>query len=373
MTRKERLEAVFRGEPVDRVPVKLWNVWPGQEMLHPAYEPVYRLGVGRTDLMVGEGSPFDLFCGAHRDRVFHRQEIPTDSPEWVKVVTTIDTPEGELRGVYRKSTCKKPGYEMEYPVKEPDDIKRLLSLPYDPFPFTAEPFRKREEEIGDAGIVVFGLDHAMYGLQRMIGSENFALWSIHHRTLIVEAIDIYVGRLLAHVNLAFDAGLRPAFGWVGPELCIPPLMSPADFGEFVVDVDKKLCDLIHERGGFVWVHCHGKMGPVIDGFLEMGTDVLNPIEPPPMGDMTLEEAFGVVGDRMGLEGNIETHDIMTAPKDALAATIGEAVATGSRRGRRFILCASSGYMEDPEPSETLIENLICYIEEGIRYAEQCAP
>ena len=88
-----------------------------------------------------------------------------------------------------------------------------------------------------------------------------------------------------------------------------------------------------------------------------------------MGDMTLEEAFARVGDRMGLEGNIETHELMTASKERMKALVHEAIDAG--RGRRFILCPSSGYMECPVPDDRLIDNLLTYIEEGVRCAEAC--
>ena len=39
------------------------------------------------------------------------------------------------------------------------------------------------------------------------------------------------------------------------------------------------------------------------------------------------------------------------------------------RGRRLILCPSSGYMENVEPSPQEIDNWLLYIEEGVRYAE----
>jgi uroporphyrinogen-III decarboxylase len=109
------------------------------------------------------------------------------------------------------------------------------------------------------------------------------------------------------------------------------------------------------------------MGPVLERFAAMGVDVLNPIEPPPMGDITMAEAFARVGGRMGLEGNIETHDLMTAGPQELTAKIHATLEAG--RGRRLILCPSSGYMENVEPSPQEIDNWLLYISEGVRYAE----
>lgn len=368
MTSRERLTRIFQGKLPDRPAVKLWRVQPNQKVLHPAYEPVYRMAMECTDLMVEASSPFDLHWGCTGEEISKNTEVPTDSDEWIDVVTQVHTPEGTLRSIFRKSTVGNPGYRMEYLLKEPGDIKKILIVPYRPYPFCTDSFHSMERAIGDRGLTMFGLDHAMSGLQHLIGSENFALWSIDCRGLLLEAIEVFSQRIREHVIRAFETGLQPVFAWVGPEVCIPPLMSPNDFEHFVFRFDKALIDLIHERGGYVWVHCHGKMGPVLERFVEMGVDVLNPIEPPPMGDMTLAEAFTRVGDRMGLEGNIETHELMTATQKRICDLIHEAIEAGN--GRRFILCPSSGYMEWPYPQDRLIENLLTFIKEGVRCAKE---
>jgi hypothetical protein len=310
-----------------------------------------------------------LHLGCRRDEFVAVEERPTDSDEWVDVVVTYHTPEGDLRTIARRSTVGKPGYDMEYLLKDPGDIKKLLSIPYEPFPFLPERHIESDTAVGDRGIAVFGLDHAMYGLQRVIGSENFAMWRIECDDLMMEAMTVFATRIRKHVMRALETGLRPVFGWVGPELCIPPLMSFDDFDRYVFALDKPLCDLIHDGGGYVWVHSHGRMGGLLERFVEMGVDVLNPIEPPPMGDVTLEDAFDVVGSRMGLEGNIEAGDLMIGDEDDVREMIHDALMAG--RGRRFILCPTSGYMEDPTPPETLINNLLLFIHEGVRFAEAC--
>lgn len=361
--------ALFRGQPVDRPAVKLWNVRPRQALLNPAFAPVHRAGIEQTDLMVSADSPFCPYAGRFHDQHFRVTEQAAHSPDWVDVVTTVSAPAGELRSVFRRSTRQRPGYEKSFLLKVPEDIKTLLSLPYEPYPFNPRPYADALAEVGDAGVAVFGLDHAMYALQRLIGSENFAVWNLYHDDLLEEAIACFAARIEAQVRAVLDHGLRPIFGWVGPELCIPPLMAPRDFDRYVMAYDMPLCDLIHDAGGLVWVHCHGRMGPVLERFLAMGVDVLNPIEPPPMGDVTLEEAFSRVGGAMALEGNIETHDLMTAAPEELTATIAESMAVGTRAGRRFILCPTSGYMENPEPTPEHIRNLLLYIQEGVRLAE----
>ena len=346
--------------------MKLWGAAQERQPLNPAFEPVRRAALEKTDLFVGAASPFDLSYGTRSGEVVREEQRPTASPDWVDRVSTIAVPGGRLQSVYRASTRGFPGRRIEHLLKEPADISRLLSIPWEPFPFDPEPFHSRQREIGASGVVSYSLDHPMYGLQRLVGSTNFALWSVDFDGIILEAIAEYARRVREEAMRVLASGLAPVFSWVGPELCIPPLMSPEAFDRYVAAFDGPLIDLIHDGGGLVWVHCHGKMRPVLQRFVKMGVDVLNPVEPPPMGDVTLDEAFAVVGDAMALEGNIETHDLMTAAPELLVDKIRCALDSG--RGRRHILCPSSGYAENPEPTERLIGNLLLYIDEGVRYA-----
>jgi hypothetical protein len=371
MTGRERLGAIFEGRTPDRPAVKIWGADPRDPVSQPDFERVRQRAVEKTDLFIGSGSAFNIYAGRHFERLVESQEIPTDQPEWTRVITTYHTPQGDLREVFQKSTCGKPGYEMEYLLKEPEDIRKLLSLPYEVFPFDPKPYHDADAVVGNRGLALFGLDHAMYALQRLIGSENFAIWSITDDALLLEAMHLFAQRLRAHTQAALAAGLGQAvFGWVGPELCIPPLMSPAAFDRYVTAFDKVLIEDIHNAGGRIWVHCHGKMRPVINRFADMGVDVLNPIEPPPMGDIGMAEAFALVGRRMGLEGGVETHDLMTATPAHIRERVHAVLDAG--RGQRLILCPSSGYTESVIPSEAEILNWFCFIDEGVRYADTLA-
>lgn len=372
MTRRDRLLAIFEGRDPDRPAVKVWGADPRGSASHPGFEQVRLRAVEKSDLFIGSGSAFNIYAGRNAERLIRRQEIPTPAPEWVHVITTYHTPQGDLREVFQKSTCGKPGYAIEHPLKEPADIRKLLSLPYEPFPLDVNPYHDADACLGERGLVYFGLDHAMYALQRLIGSENFALWSLTDDDLLLEAMQVFAERLRAHARAAVAAGLGKSvvFGWVGPELCIPPLMSPAAFDRYVAALDKPLIETIHNAGGGIWVHCHGKMRPVISRFVDMGVDVLNPIEPPPMGDVSMAEAFALVDGRMGLEGGIETHDLITASQVRIQELVHAVLDSGC--GRRLILCPSSGYTESVTPSANEIRNWLCFIDEGVRYAETFA-
>ena len=134
--------------------------------------------------------------------------------------------------------------------------------------------------------------------------------------------------------------MGPVFGWVGPEVCVPPLMGPRDFDEFVVRYDRRLTDVIHESGGIVWVHSHGYMNDVLEGFVEAGVDCLQPLEPPPHGDLVLADAKRRVGGRLCLEGNLECHDFDNLDAEAMRERVRKAIADAAPAGGFIVACAS---------------------------------
>ena len=165
-----------------------------------------------------------------------------------------------------------------------------------------------------------------------------------------------------------------AMSCIGSELFIPPLVSFDAFEQLVYDMDKPYIDLIKNAGGYFWVHCHGKVRQIISRFADMGVDVLNPVEPPPMGDCTLEQALGEAQGRITLEGNIEINDLLTKGSEYIRGFLEDTVRTAYKHAsKRFILCQSAGYMEYIEPGGKYIDNLLTYVNYGVelskRYAE----
>ena len=75
----------------------------------------------------------------------------------------------------------------------------------------------------------------------------------------------------------------------GPEYATPPFLSPELFRRFVTPYLTEIIAEIRGAGAFARVHCHGRIARVLDQMVEAGAQGLDPIEPPPDGDITLGE------------------------------------------------------------------------------------
>lgn len=242
-------------------------------------------------------------------------------------------------------------------------------MTYEHYPVDRKVYDTSAAYMGDRGVVMIGLDHAGYAMERLMGSETLAFFSVDCREELQHLTEVFSHRLTAHVRKILDTGIEAPFSWVGPELFLPPLLGPKDFQDFVYQYDKPVCDLIHEGNGYVWVHSHGKVAEFIQSFINMGVDILNPLEPPKNGDIHFQTIIKRFGNQIGWEGNIEIQELLLSEPERIRTLIDECVQYASESGR-FILCPSAGYNEYPFPTEKYIENLLLYLTYGLEAVER---
>jgi hypothetical protein len=363
--------AAYRSQPVDRVPIRVWNAMPWTETWHPSFQPILDAALTKTDIVGSWGMDGGYYLTDPAALTVRHEEHPSDHEGFREHHHIVETTAGELRQISLYSADHKPGMIMKHAIETPEQAEAWLDLPYVPIRGDVSGFWERDREVGERGIMVAGIGvEPIYGVQILLGSERLAFWTIEQRDLVRAMVEALRVRVVDQVQYLLEQGVGPVFGYVGPELASPPLLSPRDFREFVVEVDKTFTQPIKQAGGLIWLHSHGKMSPVIEGFMEMGVDCLNPIEPPPMGDLTLRQARQIVGDRMCLEGNLEADDMFRAPAEHIRRLVAQAIEEA--RGGGFILCPTSGFMEWPVATPRQAENYLTYIEAGLEYGKDFA-
>lgn len=365
MTSRGRLLAALRGGTPDRVPVWAWGIHPWLGEVHPSIQPVVDAYLDRADLMHWWSPGAGTFLSAS-DQVSVTSEIrPSRHSGYQEHLTVFATPRGNLVQASHVSADGKPGYRSKYLLETEQDVGKLLSIPYVPPRPDCSGFRGLRDDMGDRGLVMVAVpSDPMYSINNLMGSATFAIWSVEKRRLIEELVAEFLRRLRDWVTWVVSQGVGPLFGYVGPELCIPPLQSPADFEEWVVGPDREINDIIRASGGIVLVHCHGRMGPVLEGFVRMHADALHPIEPPPMGDVTLAEAKQRVGSDLCIVGNVQEHDIETMPTPEFREMVRETVRTGMPGGG-FVLSPTATPFGWPTMEPLARENWIAMLDTAL--------
>jgi len=365
MTPRERILTALSGGAPDRVPIWAWGVHPWLGDVDSSIQPVVDAYLERGDLVHWWSPGAGHFISASDEVKASTDTGPSALPDYDAQATTYVTPGGELTEVHYVSRHGKPGYRKKYLLENEDDIEKLLSIPYVPPQPDCSGFAAVDEEMGDRGTLMVAVpSDPMYFVNNLIGSERFAIWSIEKRELIDGLIREFGRRIREWVEWVIAQGVGPVFGYVGPELCIPPLQSPGDFDEWVVDLDRGINDLIRDAGGHVVVHCHGRMGPVLEGFVRMNASALHPIEPPPMGDVTIVEAKERVGRDLCIIGNIQEHDIWTLSTPQFRKLVEQTMREGMEGGG-FILSPTATPFGWPTMSQLARENWLAMLDVGL--------
>ncbi|MBM4036995.1 MAG: hypothetical protein FJ290_00650 [Planctomycetes bacterium] len=316
ITSRERLDAAYRCQPVDRVPVFVRGVSDARPP-HESYAPLRKLVCETCDLKWA-WSASSVFAAPPTT-----QRVEPYDGDFDLVTTVMPTPRGELthqRLVGRKG---QPGMTRKHWLAGRDDALKYMSLPEPEAVGDAGGFFALRGEVGERGIVEAHLREMNPGghVAELFGSEPFALLSIEDRSLIHELLEHVTQRTLRMIDWLLARGVGPYFAVSGQEYIAPPLHGPRDFWDFNVRYDKRLFGRVRDAGGLVHVHCHGSLKGLLEGFVEAGANVLHPVEAPPMGNVTAAEAKAVLGGKVCIEGNIQVGDLFTLPPAEIARQV----------------------------------------------------
>jgi len=95
-----------------------------------------------------------------------------------------------------------------------------------------------------------------------------------------------------------------------------PMFAPEMYHKFVTPRAKKLCDMVHDANGVIFMHTDGLIDSVMYCFIDAGYDGIQPLEP--TSGMTIERAKKNWGDKLCLIGNVDTTNTLSfqKPQDA---------------------------------------------------------
>ena len=329
MNRRERLRRCYFHEEADRPAVYSRTGFPRDD---PSYDKLKAYLVEHTEQKLPWDSGF-FETPYHCETLL---EPYTD--DFRRVRTTIGTPAGKLEATHLESLKGQPGLHETHFIKTREDVEKYLSLPLPEVCGDVGSFFAADKEVGDSGIVDvhLGMNPGGFAVE-LCGSENFAILSVSDRDVLYALCERRLDVVLRRLKHMLELDIGPFFSMSGEEYVVPPMHGPQDFRDFNVKHDRPIIDLVHEAGGRMHIHCHGRIRQVIEDFVDMGTDVLHPFEAPPMGDITASEARVVAGNRMCLEGNIQIAAMYESRPDEIRAETERLIRDAWPDGRGLIV------------------------------------
>lgn len=333
MSSRERLKRCYFHEEIDRPGVYVRTNFPEND---PSYDELKSLLRQYSDLKTG------WYAGVLMTVPTVENRVEPYSEDFSRKISVLKTPMGDLESTTLLSLKGEPGLHETFYLKSREDAEKYLSLPEPEIAGDVAGCFEADRALGDRGIVDVGLGMNPGGtVAELFGSENFAIMSVEARDIVHALCERQMNIKLELVKHLLAQGVGPFFSMLGQEYIVPPLHGLDDFNDFNVRYDKPIIDLIHNNGGRVHIHSHGKIRTVFSGFIEMGADVLHPVEAPPMGDLTAAEAKSMARGKVCLEGNIQISDMYEQTPDQIADQTKALIKDAFDDRRGLIVCPSA--------------------------------
>lgn len=253
-------------------------------------------------------------------------------------------------------------YEITWhPLGEADSVSEIEGYDWpDPdwWDYNAIPGIIDAEKQKDDTAILYFAGGAFESPWYMRGMEQFLI-DIYDRPEIAEAISRKVTEFyLARAERVLEAAggridVIGSGGDIGGQQTM--MLSPEKWRRHIKPYTAQLISTFKKRGLATFYHSDGAITPVIDDFVEIGLDILDPIQVGAAG-MTPEELFPRFGDRISFHGAIDEVELLphATPDEVYAET------------RRVIkiLGANHGYIVSPThqvQGDTSPENILAIL------------
>ncbi len=354
MTRRERLMATLEGKSVDRPAVSFYeldgldfnpqhNSDPFYVYSHPSWRPLVELVREKTDRIVIRGAAFkdllpdplkhlandETWIDGEGNRITHR-EITTGS----RTLTMRTRRDPDVDTVWT----------TEHLLKNVDDLDAFLELPeFDSGePIDPTTVLETEAALDDTGIVMIDIPDPLHLSASLFELGQYTIIAMTEQQRFRRLLERFFSLLMPKIEAV--AQLLPGRLWriTGPEYAAAPYLRPSLFREYVCRYVDRMVNVIHSTNGYARIHCHGNTRAILEDMARTGADAIDPIEPPPQGDVELDYVRRHYGKQFVLFGNLEIADIENMPTRQFAEKVKHALDNGTNGdGRGFVLMPSS--------------------------------
>ncbi len=354
MTRRERLMATLKGKAVDRPAVSFYELNgldhnpphssdPFFVYSHPSWQPLLELACEKTDRLVIRGAAFKDILP---DPLNYLSKDETWIDETGSRITRREIVAGRrtLAMQTRRDLDVDTIWTTEHLLKDVDDLDAFLELPEFE---TGEPIDpttvlNTEAALGDTGIVMIDIPDPLHLSASLFEMGQYTIIAMTEQERFTRLLERFFSLLMPKIEAV--AKLLPGRLWriTGPEYAATPYLRPSLFREYVCRYVRQMVEVIHSTNGYARIHCHGNIKAILDDIADMGADAIDPIEPPPQGDVELAYVRQHYGRQFVLFGNLEIADIENMPTKQFAEKVKLALEEGMiGDGRGFALMPSA--------------------------------
>jgi uroporphyrinogen-III decarboxylase len=375
-TSRRRLLTALSGGTPDRVPINTYELagcnsrdWYNTQ---PSYRSLMDYIRAHTDCMTNWNPrpATDRYTCQERflcsDYPVEIETATETAGQFQRTTRICHTPKGDLRSGAQAAADVYTTWQVEHWCKSIADVDKAVSVPYEPARYDASDLGRVRAELCEQGIVIASVGDPAYLAADLMSFQDYLIWAFEETDHFARTVALIAERVMENLRRQLDCCVLDLYRIVGPEYFTPPYLSPAMFQRFIVPHVTEMTRLIHARGGKVRVHCHGKMAQVLDMILETGCDGIDPCEPPPDGDISLDEVKRRCQARgVSVWGNIELKLLEQATPGQVRAEV-QKIMRQAKDGGGFVLMPTAAPINLPLSPQTEA-NYRAFIDAGLEF------
>ena len=364
MNARERILSCIRHDPIDRVPISTYELVGWNEKSWENSEPSYRR------LMDAIREYTDCIYMSYPETV-ERQDDSLEVREWDEgdrhfTEKVFHTPRGDLTALYRTDRGIYTTWTLKHPLRDISDIDRYLSMHYESPEIRMDVFDRDREALGDRGVMMISVGDPICEGAELYEMGDFLVHAMTEPKKIKFFLDAIHERQMSELTQILKHDVTDVlFRICGPEYATPPYLSPSYFYEYVTCYLIEICREIKAAGGIPRIHSHGKIAQVVDQFCLTEAVAIDPVEPPPDGDIALSDFKRLYGDRFCIFGNLELKELEHADRNRIDRLVRDAM-EAAKAGGGFVLMPTSAPINTPLSPKTE-ENYLQMIESALKY------
>jgi hypothetical protein len=355
ITRQERVRRVLHRKPPGRIVYapNYWQ-WFAHHQNHGLLPP--ELAHCKTQLDLIRHLDLDVFsrnvyCAQHHrwygglaeevwEGVEARKEIRADGRDHVitkTFVTRRGTLTERLRYIFADSTLVQEKFVLDDETDPLGALEELMRARR--WRFRADRYAEEQALVGDDGLVVAGELHSpLKALHFLAGAVNATYLIADDEARVREIVALHEA---AQLDLARQIAAAGVPAMMAMDNLDAAFHTPALIEKFSASFYEKASRIAHEHGGTFFIHACGRQRINLKFIDSLGVDGLEGVAFPPLGDVQLDEAMRLTGDRFLITGGIsamETEKFQTA--DETRRYVEDLFGRMRPYAHRFMLAAS---------------------------------
>jgi uroporphyrinogen decarboxylase len=193
----------------------------------------------------------------------------------------------------------------------------------------------------------------------LMGFNHFALSLIDDKALVADVFnrvaDIQFQSLTKVLSMDYIGAV-----WTVDDIAMGsgPMIMPEIYREFVFPCYKKMADMCHESDRIFGMHTDGDITKLMGDLINVGIDVLHPIDPTCMNIQQVKKDFG---DKICLAGNVSNEMLQNAQPQDIEARVKELLREIAPGGG-YLLSAGNSV-----PAWAEYENYKAMIDTGLKF------